>query len=80
MPNLMIRDGKISGFIDLGMSGVADRWVDISLMHRSLTSNFGGAYGGKIYPEFNADRLFDFLEIEPDYEKLRYYKLLDELF
>lgn len=80
MPNLMIRDGKISGFIDLGMSGIADRWVDISLMHRSLTSNFGGAYGGKVYPDFNADRLFDFLGIEPDYDKLRYYKLLDELF
>ena len=49
-------------------------------MHRSLASNFGGAYGGKVYPDFNADRLFDFLGIEPDYDKLRYYKLLDELF
>ncbi|MBO4888548.1 MAG: aminoglycoside 3'-phosphotransferase [Firmicutes bacterium] len=80
MPNVMIEDGKISGFIDLGMSGVADRYVDIALMHRSLTYNYGGWYGGKVYPDFNADRLFDYLGIEPDWEKLRYYKLLDELF
>ncbi|MBQ7059437.1 MAG: aminoglycoside 3'-phosphotransferase [Firmicutes bacterium] len=80
MPNVMIEDGKISGFIDLGMSGVADRYVDIALMHRSLAWNFSGAYGGKVYPDFDPDRLFDYLGIEPDWDKLRYYKLLDELF
>ncbi len=80
MPNLLIRDGKISGFIDLGMSGMADRYHDIALMHRSLSYNFSGWYGGKVYPDFNADQLFEYLGIQPDREKLRYYKLLDELF
>lgn len=80
MPNVLIRDGKISGFIDLGMSGVSDRYHDIALMHRSLAYNFSGWYGGKVYPDFNADKLFTYLGIEPDREKLRYYKLLDELF
>lgn len=80
MPNVLIRDGKISGFIDLGMSGVSDRYHDIALMHRSLAYNFSGWYGGKVYPDFDADKLFEHLGIRPDREKLRYYKLLDELF
>ncbi len=80
MPNLLIRNGKISGFIDLGMSGVADRYHDVALMHRSLAYNFSGRYGGKVYPDFDADRLFEYMGIRPDREKLRYYKLLDELF
>lgn len=39
-----------------------------------------GHFGGKVYPDFDPDMLFDALGIEPKPEKLRYYTLLDELF
>lgn len=39
-----------------------------------------GGYGGNGYPKLNPDMLFDALEIEPNYEKIEYYTLLDELF
>lgn len=79
LPNVFLKDGKISGFIDLGRCGAADRWQDIALCYRSLSHNFRGDYGGKVY-NGDADLLFEKLGIEPDSEKLRYYILLDELF
>ena len=80
LPNIFIEDGHVSAFIDLGDTGTGDRWRDIALCYRSLKHNFDGTYGGRVYPGFNPDRLFDKLGIEPDREKLRYYILLDELF
>lgn len=80
LPNIFIEDGHISGFIDLGRAAVGDKWKDIALCYRSLKHNFDGTYGGKVYPDFDPDMLFDALGIEPDWEKIRYFILLDELF
>jgi kanamycin kinase/aminoglycoside 3'-phosphotransferase-3 len=80
LSNVLIENGKLSGFIDLGETGVGDKWRDIALLYRSLRHNSGGYYGGKVYPDFNPDMLFDTLGIEPDHNKLRFYTLLDELF
>ena len=80
LPNIFIKDGQISGFIDLGKTGAGDKWRDIALCYRSLKHNFDGTYGGKEYPDFDPDMLFDALGIKPDRDKLRYYILLDELF
>ena len=80
LPNIFFEDGEISGFIDLGDTGIGDKWRDIALCYRSLKHNFDGSFGGRVYPDFNPDMLFDALEIEPNWEKLRYYILLDELF
>ena len=80
LPNVLIDNGDISGFIDLGDCGIGDKWRDIALCYRSLKHNFDGTFGGKVYPDFDPDMLFDALGIEPDHDKLRYYFLLDELF
>lgn len=79
LPNIFIDNDKFS-FIDLGRTGLADKWCDIALCYRSLMHNYSGKYGGKEYPGFCPDMLFDRLEIAPDWEKIRYYILLDELF
>ncbi len=80
LPNVFINDGKFSGFVDIGRMGVADRYQDIALCYRSLKHNFSGKFGGKIYGGFDEKMFFDALGIEPDFEKIRYYILLDELF
>lgn len=80
LPNLFIKDGKISGFIDLGDAGIGDKWRDIALCYRSLQNNFGGVFGGRVYEGFNPNELFEYLGIFLEWEKLRYYILLDELF
>ena len=80
LPNVFLEGEHIKGFIDLGRAGVGDKWNDIALCYRSLKHNFSGVYGGKIYENFNPDKLFEVLGIEPNWEKIRYYLLLDELF
>ena len=71
--------GLVSGFIDLGDSGVADKWRDLALCFRSLRHNTDGTYG-HVVPGLRAEKLFDHLGIAPDWDKLRYYILLDEFF
>ena len=80
LPNIFLDNGQIKGFIDLGDSGVGDKWRDIALCYRSLKHNFDGTYGGKVYKDFKPDMLFEKLGIEPDWKKINYYILLDELF
>lgn len=71
--NIFIVNDQISGFIDLGRSGKADKWYDIAFCVRSIQHDIGK---DKKY----IDLFFDLLELEPDWDKIRYYILLDELF
>lgn len=80
LPNVFLENGKLQGFIDLDRAGVGDKWNDIALCYRSLKHNFDGTYGGKVYEDFDPDMLFEALGMEPDWDKIKYYTLLDELF
>lgn len=79
LPNVFFRDGAISGFLDLGRSGIGDRYNDIAICWRSLRDNFNGTHGYSD-PDFDPDILFAELGIQPEWEKIRYYLLMDELF
>ena len=81
LPNIFIKDGKVSGFLDLGKTGVADRWQDIALCVRSLKYNICHFLGLNEADYQKCKALFySRLGIEEDAQKLRYYILLDELF
>ena len=82
MPNVLFQDGAISGMIDLGNAGVADRWLDIVDCYGSLERNFGGAYGGPVYEDYSPDLLLACLGLTDDASraKLRYYRLLQLLY
>ena len=69
--NFFVRDGHISAWIDLGRGGRAGRWQDIALCVRSIRQDLGAGY---------LDLFFDLLEMEPDWDKIGYYILLDEMF
>ncbi len=71
--NIFIAHDQISGVIDLGRSGKADKWYDIAFCVRSIQNDLGNQ------PE-HLDLFFNLLGIEPDWEKIRYFILLDELF
>ena len=79
LPNVFFNDGAVSGYLDLGFCAVADRYQDIALCYRSLSHNADGSYG-PVYPNVRPEKLFDALQVKPDWEKIRYYILLDELF
>ena len=75
LPNIFINDNEVSGFIDVGRGGIADKWQDIALCVRSLGYNLRHTD-----PKAYVSLLFEHLGIEPNEEKIRYYILLDELF
>ena len=78
MPNIFIGNNKITGFIDTGRGGLADKWQDIALCVRSLRYNLRNT----VKPETDSciSLLFLHLGLKPDWEKINYYILLDELF
>ncbi len=76
LPNIFLQNGRVSGFIDLGGCGVADKWLDLADLWQSLRRNLDGSFGGKVYAGFDPDTLFDALHLRPDMEKLRYMLLL----
>lgn len=80
LPNVFLQEDHVSGYVDLGRSGIADKWCDIALCYRSLSHNYTGKYRGRTYEGFDEMLLFRELGIEPDWEKIRYYILMDELF
>ena len=80
LPNIFGRGSQVTGFLDLGHCGIADPYQDLALCFRSLKHNLEGNYGGPIRSNGNPRLLFEKLGIEPDWEKIRYYILLDELF
>lgn len=80
LPNVFGTGNEVSGYIDLGRAGIADKWCDIALCYRSLSHNYSGRYHGRAYSGYDDLLLFKELGIEPDWEKIRYYILLDELF
>lgn len=80
LPNIFAVGNQISGFIDLGRCGIADKYQDLALCYRSLKHNAEGRFMGKAIPNFNADDLFTELGIMPYMDLMNYYILLDELF
>lgn len=80
LPNIFFEADEIKGYIDLGRAGKADKWQDIALCYRSLRDNLEGKRASSSQVKYDAKKLFDKLDIEPDWEKIKYYILLDELF
>lgn len=70
--NLLFLDKQLSGIIDWGRGGIADRYQDLALAIRSIRHEWGEAY------------VRTFLSIygltEIDHQKLEFYTLLDECF
>lgn len=80
LPNVFGKGDRLTGYLDLGRAGIADKWCDIALCYRSLSQNYSGRFHGKAYSGYDDLLLFKELGIAPDWEKIRYYILLDELF
>jgi kanamycin kinase len=70
-PNTLIgNDGRWTAHVDLGALGVGDRWADLAVASWSLTWNYEGDW----------ERLFfDTYGVDPDRDRIDYYRLLWEL-
>ena len=67
-PNTLLDDdGRWVAHVDLGSLGVADRWADIAVAAMSTTWNYGPGW---------EDALYEAYGIEPDAERIAYYRAL----
>ncbi|MBL4575098.1 MAG: aminoglycoside 3'-phosphotransferase [Opitutaceae bacterium] len=71
MPNIIIKNGRLNGFIDVEWFGIADRYQDLAPAARSIERNFSKDHVDVFFKEYG---------IIPNREKIEYFKLLDELF
>ncbi len=70
-PNTLISpDGDWVGHVDLGDLTVGDRWADLAIASLSLDWNFGQGHQRELFDEYG---------IEPDGERIRYYRGLWDL-
>lgn len=68
MPNTLLDDaGRPVAFVDLAALGTADRWADIAVAAMSTLWNFGAGW---------EDTLIEAYGVEPDRERLDYYRRL----
>ena len=70
-PNTLISDeGAWTGNVDFGDLALDDRWADLAIASLSLDWNFGAGH---------QQELFDAYGIEPDEERIRWYRALWDL-
>lgn len=72
LPNMMLNEGKFTGFVDCGKVGRADRYQDLALACRSIKFNLG--------PEWVGPFLWSYGATSIDEERMRFYRMLDEFF
>ena len=69
-PNVLLADGRVTGFVDLGELGAADRWWDVAVGAWSVGWNFGEELEPLFYESYG---------IEPDPGRIRFFRLLYDL-
>lgn len=76
MPNILIDASalRVTGFVDWGRAGVADRYLDLALAARSITVNWGAEW----VPTFFA--AYGLPPAQVDAERIAFFQLLDEFF
>ena len=71
LPNVFGKDTKLTGFIDVGECGIADKWFDLAICEKSIKRNYGEEYISEFYNR---------LRIIPDRNKIDYYLLMMEVY
>lgn len=69
-PNVLIEGGGVSGYVDLGGLGVADRWWDLAVATWSVTWNYGPGWEQTFLQAYG---------IEADPVRTAFYRLLYDL-
>ncbi len=70
-PNTLLDEsGAFLAHVDLGALGAADRWADLAIASWSTVWNYGPGYEAAVYAGYG---------IDPDPERIAYYRLLWDL-
>lgn len=70
LPNVVLQDGKVTGYLDLGELGVCDRWMDLAACARSCDFNLGPGHTATMFEAYGETL---------DEDRLAWYGLLYDL-
>ena len=71
LDNILIHDGEVTGCIDAGRVGIADRYQDLAIVWNCL-GEFGAVFQERFLKQYGIP--------DPDQNKLKFHLMLDELF
>lgn len=71
LDNILLRDGEVVGCIDVGRTGIADRYQDLAIVWSNLRE-FDPCLSRRFLERYGIDH--------PDERKLQFHLLLDEMF
>ena len=80
LPNVLMEDGRVTGFIDLGAAAVYDRCSDIADCYWSLRANYHGWFGTRPQLDYDPEDFLRALPVQADREKVRFFLLLGCLY
>jgi len=69
-PNVLLSGGVVTGYLDLGELGVADRWWDLAVATWAVTWNYGAGHEERFLAAYGVER---------DAARTEYYRLLYDL-
>ena len=69
-PNVLLQEGRVTGYVDLGELGAADRWWDVATGAWSVGWNFGEGLEPLFYESYG---------VTPEPGRIRFFRLLYDL-
>jgi kanamycin kinase len=70
LPNVLLDGDRVTGYLDVGELGVADRWWDVAVGAWSCAWNLGAGFEDHFYRGYG---------IAPDHDRIAWYRLLYDL-
>jgi len=72
LPNIIVNDGKLSGFIDWLFAGTNDRYFDLAAVVWSIGFNFGAKWTKYFFEDYGLEDI--------DWDRIKFYQMLNEFF
>lgn len=70
--NIIIKNNKLNGIIDVGRGGIGDKYKDIALAVRSIRHDFGEQWLDLFFDKYGMT--------EPNWDKIEFYIIMDEFY
>ncbi|MTI48104.1 MAG: aminoglycoside 3'-phosphotransferase [Firmicutes bacterium] len=72
LDNIIIKENKLNGIVDLGRAGIGDKYKDIALAVRTIKGDFGEEWLEIFFSTYGI--------VKPDWNKIKFYIIMDEFF
>ena len=72
LPNILIKEGNLSGFVDWSWGGINDRYFDLAAVIWSIGYNYGEEWIKYFLEDYGIDEI--------DWDRLRFFQMLNEFF